>query len=124
MQHERKEALRVKQEVKYKKNIQEHRDKNQQIKKLLNLLASKELYKWDVSNLKKMINWKKVKADGATPSRKKTLLVLWDLVRRRTKPNLPKRSDEEMDMNGVFDSEIYDGLCKGDEKHQVTSVII
>ena len=37
-----------------------------------------------------MINWKKVKADGAMPVRKKDLLVLWDLVWGN--PNPPYQS--------------------------------
>ena len=71
-----------------------------------------------------MINWKLVKADGATPARKKYLLVLWDLVRGRPKPTSPKRPEEEIDMDGGFDSEVKDDLCKGDEQHQVISVLI
>ena len=60
--------------------------------------------KWSVSDLKKLINWKKVKADSATIARKKDLLVLWDLVRGRPEPTLPKWSEEEMDMYGGVDS--------------------
>ena len=71
-----------------------------------------------------MINWKKVKADGVTPARKKDLLVLWDLVRGRHEPTLPKRSEEEMDMDGGVDSEVDNYLCEVNEQHQVTSVLI
>ena len=56
--------------------------------------------KGSVADLKEMINWKKVKADGATPARKKDLLVLWDLVWGRPKTTMPKRYEEEMDMDG------------------------
>ena len=58
-----------------------------------------------------MINWKKVKADGATPARKKDLLVLWNLVRGRPEPTPPKRSEEEMDMDEGFDFEYDVALC-------------
>ena len=71
-----------------------------------------------------MINWKKFKADGTTPARKKDLLMLWDLVWGRPKPTLPKRSEEEMDMDGGFNSEVDGDICKGGEKHQVPSVLI
>ena len=71
-----------------------------------------------------MINWKKVKADGVTPARKKDLLVLWDLVRGRPKPTPPKLSEEDMDMDRGFDSEANKDLCEGDENNQVTSVLI
>ena len=56
--------------------------------------------KWSVAEPKKIINRKKVKDDGATPARKKDLLVLWDLVRGRPKLTPPKRSEEDMDMDG------------------------
>ena len=39
-----------------------------------------------VADLKKMINWKKVKADGVTPTRQKELLVFWDLLQGRPEP--------------------------------------
>ena len=54
MQCEREEAARDKLEVIYKKNIQEYRDKKQQINKLLTLLASKEVDKWSVADQKKL----------------------------------------------------------------------
>ena len=76
VQRERKEYARVKQEGMYKNKIQECRDKKHQINELLTLLVSKEVNKWSVADLKKMINWKKVKADGTTHVRKKDLLVL------------------------------------------------
>ena len=57
-----------------------------------------------------MINGKKVKADGATPARKKDLLVLWNLVRGRPEPTPPKRS-KEMDMDEGFDFEYDVALC-------------
>ena len=88
------------------------------------MLASKEVDKWSVADLKKMSNSKKVKADGATPARKKDLHVLWGLVRGRPEPTPPKRSEEEMDMDGGVDSEVDDDLCEGDEQHQVTPVLI
>ena len=66
--------------------------------------------KWYVAELKKMINWEKVKADGATPVRKKDLLVLWDLVRGRLETTPPKRSKKEMDMYGGVYSEVDDNL--------------
>ena len=71
-----------------------------------------------------MINWKKVKADGAMPARKKDLLVLWDLVRGMPKPTPPKRSKEEIDMDGGDDCEVDDYLCEGYKQHQVMSVLI
>ena len=87
LQHERNEDARVKREGTYKKNIQEYRDRKQNINKLLTSIESKEVDKWSFTDLKKMIHWKKVKADGVTPVRKKGLLVLWNLVRGR--PELP-----------------------------------
>ena len=87
-------------------------------------LASKEVDKWSVYDLKKMINWNKVKADSATPARKKDLLLLWDLVRGRPEPTPPKRSEEEMDMDGGIVSEVNGNLCEGDKQHQATSVLI
>ena len=80
--------------------------------------------KWYVDDLKKMINWKKVKADGATPARKKYLRMLWGLVWGRPEPTLPKRSKEKMDMDGGFNTEVDGDLCEGCENHQVTSVLI
>ena len=71
--------------------------------------------KWSVADLKKIINWKKVKDDGVTPEMKKDLLVLWDLVWGRPEPTPPKRSEEDMDMVGRVDSEVGDDLCEGDE---------
>ena len=71
-----------------------------------------------------MINCKKVKSDGATPVSNKYLFLLWDLVQGRPKPTLPKRSEEEMDMDGGVDSEVDVNLCEGNEQHQVTSVPI
>ena len=40
------------------------------------------------------------------------------------KSTLPKRSEEEMDMDGGFNSDIDGNLCEGGEQHQVTSVLI
>ena len=71
--------------------------------------------KWSVSDLNKIINWEKVKADGATPARKKDMLVLSELMWGRTKPTPPKRSKEEMDMYGGVDYAFNDGLCEGDK---------
>ena len=71
-----------------------------------------------------MINWKKVEADGNIPEITKGLLVLWELVRGRPEPTPQKRSEEEMDMDGGFESEVDDDLCEGNEQHQVTSVLI
>ena len=124
MQRERKEAARVNQEGTYKNNIQEYRYKKQQINELITSLASKEVDKWSVVDLKKIINWKKFKADGATPARKEDLIVLWELVRGRPKPTLPKRPKEEMDMDRLVGSEVDGDLCEGNEQHQVTSVLI
>ena len=79
---------------------------------------------YSVSDLRKIINWKKFKADGATPARKKDLILLWDLVRGRPKLTPPKRSKEEMDMDvGVYYNSIED-LCEGNEQNHVTSVLI
>ena len=61
---------------------------------------------WYVSDLKKSINWKKIKADGATPARKKDLIVLWDLEQRRPEPTSPKQSEEDMDMDLGVNSEV------------------
>ena len=80
--------------------------------------------KWSVADQKKMINWKKVKIDGATPARNKDLLVLWDLVRGRPKPIPPKRYEEVVDKYGGVESKVDDNLCKVDEQHKVTSVLI
>ena len=66
--------------------------------------------KWSVSDLKKLINWKKFKVDSATIARKKDLIVLWDLVRGRTEPIPENRSEEEMDMYGGVDSEFDNNL--------------
>ena len=74
--------------------------------------------KWYVADLKKMIKLNNVKADGETPVRKKGMIVLWVLVWGRPEPTLPKRSEEEMDMN------INNNLCEGGDQHQVTSVLI
>ena len=76
--------------------------------------------KWYVADLKKMINWDKVKADGVMPARNKDLLVLWDLVWGRPGLTPPKWSKEDMDMDGGVDSNVDDDLCEGDEQHQVT----
>ena len=94
MKRKRKESARVKLEGTYKKNIQEKRNKNMQYNKVLPLIVSKEVDKWSVAELKRMINWKKVKADGATPARKKNLIMLWDLVKGGGELTLPKRSKE------------------------------
>ena len=110
MKYKIKEAARFNREDTYKKSIQEYRDNKQQINELLTLLALKEADKWSVADQKKMVNRKKVKDDGATPARKKDLLVLWDLVRGRPKPTPPKRSKEETDMDGGVDSEDDDNL--------------
>ena len=64
------------------------------------MVASKEVERWYVSDLKKMINWKKVKNDGVKPTKKKDLLVLWGLVQGRPGSNPSKRSEEEMYMDG------------------------
>ena len=72
--------------------------------------------KWYITDLKKIINWKKVNTDGATLARKKDLLVLWDLVRWR--------SEEDMCIYGGVNSEVFDHLCKVNEQHQSTSVLI
>ena len=118
------EATQVKRESTYKNIIQEYRYKKQQINELLTSLTSKEVYKWFVSDMKKIINCKKVKADGATPVRQNDLLVLLDLVQGRPEPTPSNRSEEEMNMDGGVDSEVNNNLCKGDKQHQVTSVII
>ena len=39
-------------------------------------------------------------------------------------PTPPKRPEEDMDMYGGVDSKVDKHLYKGDEQHQVTSVII
>ena len=106
VQRERKDAARVKWEGAYKNNIKYYRDKKQQINKLLTLLTSKEVYKWSVADLKKMVNWKKVKYDGLMPARKKDLIVLWDLEQRRPEPTSPKQSEEDMDMDLGVNSEV------------------
>ena len=81
--------------------------------------------KWYVADLNKMINWKKFKADGATPARKKDMLVLWYLVQGGgSNPDPSKRSEEEIYMYGEVDYEFNDNLCKGDKQHQVVSVLI
>ena len=79
---------------------------------------------WSVDDLNKMINCKKFKAYGATPSRKKDLHMLWDLLWGRPEPTLPKRSKEKMDMDGGFNTEVDGDLCEGCEQHQFTSVLI
>ena len=124
VQHEIKDAEHLKREGAYKNNTQEYMDKKQYINEILTLLASKEVDKWSVADLKKMINWKKAEADGVMPARKKNLLVLWDLVWRRPKLTPPKRFEEEMDMDGGVDSEVDDDLYEGNEQHQVISVLI
>ena len=124
VQRERKEATRVKQEGTYTNNTQEYRDKKQHINELITSLASKEVDKWSVADLKKTINWKKVNANGATPERNKDLLVLWDMVRGKTETTPPKRSKEEMGIDGEVDYEYDNNLCEGDDQNQVTSVII
>ena len=58
-----------------------------------------------------MINWKKFKADGTTPARKKDLLMLWELVWGRTEPTLPKRSEKDMDMDVAFNPDVDGDLC-------------
>ena len=58
-----------------------------------------------------MVNWKKVKDDGAAPVRKKDLLVLWYLMWGRPESNPPKRSEEDMDIDGGVDSEFNNDLC-------------
>ena len=88
------------------------------------MIDSKEVDKQYVSDLNKIINWKKVKADGTTPLRNKDLLVLWNLMRGRPKPTPPKRSEEEMDMDRGVDSKDNNNLCKGDAHNQVSSVLI
>ena len=70
--------------------------------------------------MKKMINWKKVKADNAMPARKKNIIVLWDLVRVKPGPPPPKRYEEEIYMDGGVESEFDNDLCEGNEQHQVT----
>ena len=88
------------------------------------MLVSKEVEKWYVADLNKMINWKEVKADGATPVRKKDLLVVWNLVCGRPEPTRPKHSKEDMDMDGGVNSEFDVNLCEGNEQHQVTSILV
>ena len=88
------------------------------------MLASKEVENWSVSDLKKIINWKEVKDDGATPARKKYLLVSWDLVWGRPEPTLPKQSEEDTDMYLAVDSDTDDDLCKFDDQHQLSSILI
>ena len=51
-------------------------------------MKPKEAETWSIDDHKKMINWKKFKADGATPARKNYLLVLRELVWERPKPTL------------------------------------
>ena len=80
--------------------------------------------KWSVADLNKMINWKKFEADGATPERKKDLLVLWDLIRGRPKPTPPKRFEEYMHMDGSIYYDVKDDLCKFGDQNQVTSFLI
>ena len=106
------------------KNIQEYRDKKQQINKIFTLIFSKEVDNWFVAILKKMTNWNKFKADGVTPTKKKYLLVLWDLVWGGAEPAPPKQFEEEMDIDGGFHSEVEGDFYKGDDQHQVTSVLI
>ena len=43
------------------------------------------------------------------------MIVLWELVRVRPEPTPPKRSEEEMYMDGGVNSEVNDDLCEGDE---------
>ena len=45
---------------------------------------------WFIDELNRMLNWKKVEDDGATPAIKKQVIVLWDLVQGR--PNPPRQS--------------------------------
>ena len=82
------------------------------------------MVKWYISDLKKIINWKKVKAYGAMPARKKDPIVLWGLVWGRPEPTLPEWCEEDMDMDGGVDSEVNNNLREGDKQHQVTSVLI
>ena len=88
------------------------------------MVGSKEVERWYVSNLKKMINWKKVKTDGVKPTKNKDLLVLWGLVQGRPGPTWSKRSEEEMYMYGGVNAKVNNNLCKGNEQNQVTSVLI
>ena len=46
------------------------------------------------------------------------------LVWVRPEPTLPKRSEEEMDMDGEVEYDVDDDLCEVNDQHQVTSVVI
>ena len=50
--------------------------------------------------------------------------MLCYLVWGGPEPTLPKRSEEEMDMDGEVEYDVDDDLCEVNDQHQVTSVII
>ena len=119
---ERKDNVLVKQEGMYKNNIQDYRHKKQQINKLLTSLTSKELDKWSISDLNKIINQKKVKDDDETHVRKKNLFFVVGpgLREAQTHPTEAVRGGDGW-MSWLWGRQ---RLCKDDKQHQFTPVLI